>query len=271
MPVNLKQVLALPFLFLCEKLLLLKKEALSLDLRKLLRLLVKNPLLFVQDPRLRVKAGRSLAYIVVILCCAQARDEKRKNKESTHFSSGYVQDEGKSTLTPMVLLNDELHQFGRLRGLVHTFARKYQVNPHLIGGIIYVESGGNPNAIRFEPKVYEKIKGLEQLSGFAPKLPSKETERVLRASGLGLMQVMGETARAKGFRGEYLTDLLEPELNLEIGVSLFAELLHKHEDPKIALFKYNAGANAAYPGPKANDYPSRVLAAIEAGHHVGFA
>lgn len=165
----------------------------------------------------------------------------------------------------MVVLNERLHQLGRLKGLIHTFSKRYDVNPQLVAGIVYVESSGNPNAVRFEPKFFERVKNLPQLSGYVPKNCTKETEQILRSTSFGLMQIMGETARNRGFRGEFLTDLLEPEVNLDLGVQFFAELLRGSDDPRLALFKFNAGPAAKYPGIKAGDYPSKVLAAINDG------
>lgn len=171
----------------------------------------------------------------------------------------------------MIAFNDRPGQMAQIRALIHSFARRYEINPQLIAGIVFVESGGNPFAARFEPKFYDKVKALPSLSGYVPKNCSLETEKIMRSTSFGLMQIMGETGRIRGYRGEFLTGLLDVETNLDIGVGFFAELLKGSDDTRVALFRYNAGPGAKYPGVKANDYPSKVLAAIENGLTAGLA
>lgn len=199
-------------------------------------------------------------------------DEQQSKKTQSHnVLLTYVQTQRLTSLNGMIAFNDRPGQMAQIRALIHTFARRYDVNPQLVAGIVFVESSGNPFAVRFEPKFYDKVKSLPQLSGYMPKHCTDETERVFRSTSFGLMQIMGETSRIRGYRGEFLTGLLDIETNLDMGVAFFAELMKRTDDPRVALFWYNAGPAAKYPGVKPNDYPSKVLAAIENGLTAGLA
>lgn len=135
---------------------------------------------------------------------------------------------------------------------VGTASSIYQVPPILIQAVIDVESGGNPQAIRYEPGYYRRY--IEKLSwaempGYKPKTVSHATERMLRSCSLGLMQVMGGTARLNGFYKEWLTDLLiDQYLNVQLGTKLLARFLSatKHDLEK-ALLRYNGGGDKTYP------------------------
>ena len=221
----------------------------------------------------RIVIAASVA-VVTILVVAVSRGDKwnqhNKGEIAFHKSSlTYVRYQTVTSLRAMIALNDRLSQTAQIRSLIHTFAKRYDVNPQLVAGIVWVESSGNPNAFRFEPKFYDKVKALPQLGGYIPKNCTLESEQILRSSSFGLMQIMGETARIRGYRGEFLTGLLDPMTNIDMGVQLFAELMKATDDPRVALFKYNAGAGAKYPGVKAGDYPSKVLAAIDQGLTAG--
>jgi soluble lytic murein transglycosylase len=94
-------------------------------------------------------------------------------------------------------------------------SREFKINPYLIAAIIYEES-------RFRPKAKSS------------------------AGALGLMQIMPGTAkrialkmRLKEFKNE---DLLNPELNIKMGVWYFRLLIDKYKgDEVLALAAYNAG------------------------------
>jgi soluble lytic murein transglycosylase-like protein len=163
------------------------------------------------------------------------------------------------------MIKEELMRYGRVKPIVTQFARNNGVSPQLIAGIIHIESEGDPNSIRYEPKFFKKYIDGQKLKGFTGKICSDATERHLRACSFGLMNVMGNTAREQGFKREYLTDLLDPEINLDQGCRYFKRLLDKYNDSVQALFHYNAGPGADYGGPTPNDYPSKVLAAIDMG------
>ena len=62
------------------------------------------------------------------------------------------------------------------------------------------------------------------------------------------MQVMGETARVMGFKGQYLNELFQPHENIKYGVKWLARWYKKTEqDVEKTLLRYNGGGNKSYP------------------------
>ncbi|MHA1827800.1 MAG: lytic transglycosylase domain-containing protein [Candidatus Heimdallarchaeaceae archaeon] len=103
-------------------------------------------------------------------------------------------------------------------------------------GLVQVESGFNPFAVRYEPN-YKYVKIVESLK---PKNCSNNTEINLQKTSWGLFQIMGGTARYLGFDG-WLTKLIIPEINIEYGTLYFATLYRRY------VAKYGiAGVIAAY-------------------------
>lgn len=94
-------------------------------------------------------------------------------------------------------------------------AGRHNLPVGLVHAIVQVESGGDPWAVRFEPD-FKRL----YLDGRAWKVfgaISHDTEVMLRATSFGLMQVMGQVAREKGFEGVWLTQLCSPGFGLEYG------------------------------------------------------
>ena len=95
---------------------------------------------------------------------------------------------------------------------------------------------------------------MEAESGFNPYAISPQ-------GALGLMQVMPDTA---GFHS--VEDLLEPEVNIEVGARYFVRLLDQFDgDVTLALASYNAGPGMVRrygglpPFPETRHYVDRVL------------
>ena len=114
--------------------------------------------------------------------------------------------------------------------LIHETAERLSVDGLLLASIMETESGFNPYAI-------------------SPQ------------GALGLMQVMPETA---GFYS--VEDLLEPEVNIEVGARYFVRLLDQFDgDVALALASYNAGPGMVRrygglpPFPETRHYVDRVL------------
>lgn len=144
-------------------------------------------------------------------------------------------------------------------------AAKYGLDPRLVAAIIYQESSGDIWASRYEDGFYHQyIKHLNRksLPGYVPRFfPTLATEKRLRATSWGLMQIMGETAREHGFKARYLNKLARPKLNLEVGCRYFKHLLDITDDnTQKALLKWNGGGN--------RDYPQVVLAHISSGAYM---
>lgn len=145
--------------------------------------------------------------------------------------------------------------------LIRNQALRYGLDPLLIAAVIEQESKGNIYATRYEPKFFQKYiqpKNRQDLPGYIPdSLPTLDTERRLRSMSFGLMQVMGETMRERGFDADYLTELFDPETNLEWGCGFLKHLIEKHGDAKSALLAWNGGGDP--------QYANKVFAHIDSG------
>jgi soluble lytic murein transglycosylase-like protein len=141
-----------------------------------------------------------------------------------------------------------------LLALARAAAARHNLDPALICAIVEQESVWNPWAIRFEPAFFAKYIG--PLFTNNKVNPPTNTEAYSRAYSWGLMQVMGQSARERGYDGEFLSALCEPAAGLEAGCELFAHKLAAAEGkiPR-ALALWNGGANP--------DYASQVLARAE--------
>jgi len=78
--------------------------------------------------------------------------------------------------------------------LIVKVATDHGLPPTLVRAMVMVESGGDTFATRYEPGFFEKyVRNDGSVKAFAPC--SLQTERVMRATSFGLMQVMGQVAR----------------------------------------------------------------------------
>ncbi len=109
----------------------------------------------------------------------------------------------------------------------------------LVKEIIRVESSGNPYAVRYEdhfkyvvsPHVFARLNGI-----------SADTEMQCQKMSLGLMQLMGGTARSLGYKGQIMK-LLDPKTNLEWGVKYLIQLGNKYGwGTADQVAAYNAGS-----------------------------
>ncbi len=134
------------------------------------------------------------------------------------------------------------------------------VSPTLLAAVIHQESAGNPYAVRYEPgffKRYVETKTRKTMLGYVPVRCSFETEARLRATSFGLMQIMGQVLRERGFKGEFLTEALDPKTNIKWGSEFLQTLLLKHQDTEAALLRWNGGGN--------KNYGKEVLGHIDSG------
>lgn len=136
--------------------------------------------------------------------------------------------------------------------LIEEYSLKNGISPELLASLIHRESSGNPWAVRYEPGFYVryiKSKNLADLKGYAPPptLVSNETEKSLRSTSFGLVQIMGQVARERGFEGLFLSQLFDPRTNIELGAAHLGGLLARYGDVETALLRYNGGLNTQYP------------------------
>lgn len=135
-----------------------------------------------------------------------------------------------------------------LKQIAIAAARKRSIDEALFQALIHHESGNwNEQAQRYEPAFYKRY--IEPLN------ITDTNEARLRATSIGLTQIMGQVAREQGYTGS-LASLFEPKANCEQGAAKLARCLQKAlGDVREALLHYNGGAN--------RDYPDLVLAHIE--------
>jgi len=92
--------------------------------------------------------------------------------------------------------------------IIEKACSRHSVDPALVKGLIKAESAFNANAVS-------------------------------AAGAKGLMQLMDATAKELG-----VTDVFDPEQNIEAGVRYLSNLLAKYKDVTLALAAYNAGPGA---------------------------
>lgn len=152
--------------------------------------------------------------------------------------------------TAIFLLNHNL-------SLISKAADIYDLDWKLVTAIVQVESQGDSRAHRFEPKFsyFSDVIEHAKCNGC-----TVETEQKAQAFSYGLMQIMGATARATGYKGP-LADLFDPRTNLDIGCKFLKGLVTKYGNMKDAIAAYNAGAPRKNPDGtyKNQDYVDKVM------------
>jgi soluble lytic murein transglycosylase-like protein len=139
--------------------------------------------------------------------------------------------------------------------LAHDAAVRHSLDPAVVCAIVEQESAWNSWAIRYEPAFFAKY--VAPLFAVSKIEPATNSEAYSRAFSWGLMQVMGQSARERGFAGKFLSELCDPAAGLEAGCELFAHKLAVAEGKlDRALAVWNGGGNP--------DYPAQVLARVEA-------
>lgn len=105
--------------------------------------------------------------------------------------------------------------------IVEAKARKYMVPAALIKGVIAQESAFKPEALREEPRIKTRSRGL--------------------------MQLLETTATGLGFQG-LTSELHDPEKNIELGTKLLAQNFRQaNGNWDVALSAYNAGFSKLRP------------------------
>lgn len=130
--------------------------------------------------------------------------------------------------------------------ILATLCVKYQVPYDLALSIVEQESGGRNLCFRHEPHLHKdyslKVFVVESAKFYAKKNHvSVASEMILRASSLGLMQILGQKAREMGFESD-LMDLCVPENGLEYGVRVLSDLMKKYPNETDVIASYNAGS-----------------------------
>lgn len=123
--------------------------------------------------------------------------------------------------------------------LARQTATAHGLDDSIVCAVCEQESGWNPWAYRYEDGFYQHY--VSPLTGLS------DTERRGRAISWGLMQILGEVAREKGFANTFLASLCEPAVGLEWGCRKLKSCFDlKGGDVNAALLMYNGGSNLAY-------------------------
>jgi hypothetical protein len=141
-----------------------------------------------------------------------------------------------------------------LTGTIGSIAARHGLDAKTVAAVVYEESVSGTslmNAIfsnRYEDRFFLKYIAKLTLTGYIPSQvpPTDDTERRNRATSWGLMQIMGATARENGFEERYLSELILPFFNIEIGCVILEKYLKKAGTIRKALEFYNGGADHHY-------------------------
>jgi soluble lytic murein transglycosylase-like protein len=150
-----------------------------------------------------------------------------------------------------------------MQEIINQKARQFDIDPKLIRAFCTVESSMNPYACRYEPAFYDRyilpltVESLRLRNPLmqATRIPTIATERIQLATSWGLMQIMGQTAREFGFRGQFLAELTDPATGLEYALKYLQRKLNAYSDIRDAISAYNAG----HPSNLNQDYVDRIL------------
>src|SRR5579863_3871720 len=100
-----------------------------------------------------------------------------------------------------------------LIALARSTAAKHSLDGALVCAIVEQESSWDTYAIRYEPAFRSR---------YVAPLGLQMTEEVARSISWGLMQVMGQSARERGFAGKFLSSLCDPANGLAAGCTVLA-------------------------------------------------
>lgn len=126
--------------------------------------------------------------------------------------------------------------------LIQRIAIEKEIDPFLLGAIVLVESGGNPNAKHFE-KNYKlnsdlimkaKLNSVQFGHSFHLELTQTRT-------AWGLMQIIGGTARTILNFKQPFRQLLNPETNLRLGSDFIKILKSQYKRETDVISAYNQG------------------------------
>lgn len=167
-----------------------------------------------------------------------------------------------------------------IRRAIGTAAAAHGLDPRVVEALVQVESAGDPFAWNPEPRyrylwhvrTWQPFRALDRIERHAATPPldfpalvgDRDQEWWGQRASWGLMQIMGAVAREHGFRGGYLTQLVDPATNLGLGCAHLARLLRWAEGDLVrALCAYNGGPSGNQAPPyRSQAYADRVLAAL---------
>ena len=135
-------------------------------------------------------------------------------------------------------------------GLIESTAERHDLDHQILAGLVYVESSGNPWAIRVERGFWRRYNAgiLRWVAGTPTRWDNRWSSYPdLYAASYGLCQIMLQTAAENGFSYQYPTELLDPERNLELGARILARNITRTGSYTEGLLRYNGGGDEHYP------------------------
>jgi hypothetical protein len=150
-----------------------------------------------------------------------------------------------------------MYSWSEIEGEIKIAAQNHEIDWLLIRSIVLKESSGNSFAYRFEPGwrwFLHPIKWARRL------IMTEKSVRVLQASSIGLMQIMGTVAIEMGMKGHFL-ELTIPKVGLHFGCLKLKSCMNRYPKLEEAIASYNAGsARYKLNGKLKNqDYVDKVL------------
>ena len=126
-------------------------------------------------------------------------------------------------------------------------AKDHSLDPLLVAAICFVESSFQPESSRYEYRFADHY-----ITNNPKYCTLPEEIRVLLATSLGLLQIMGMVANEMGLSVFDLKKLFEPETGLEYGCRYLKKLSGKYGSRGLEalIASYNAGSPRK--GPKGN-------------------
>jgi hypothetical protein len=156
------------------------------------------------------------------------------------------------------------------RRLVRYVATRKGLDPLLVAAVVMVESSGESEARRPEPRYrwlwdvrlerpFRRLGTNEDLSVAPPDFPGGPIEWEGQRTSHGLLQVMGAVAREYRFSGPFW-GLYVPETGLDFGCRHLARAFARwgHLSPEAVLSGYNAGRPV-----QDSPYPGKVIAWVD--------
>jgi len=137
------------------------------------------------------------------------------------------------------------------RQMIQVAAERHTLDPQLVEAIVQVESGGQTDAFRFEPKFWSR---------YLAKLPDYRGANPRRVSAsYGLMQIMYQTAKERGFDGQP-EELFCPDVNLEWGCTHLRFLIEWSQSyTTVSPARQIEAAVAAWNGGRGGNQPTEAL------------
>jgi len=136
-----------------------------------------------------------------------------------------------------------------LKFYINKVCSEFNIDPEILKAIVWTESKGNPDAIRYEEGFYVRyVRNQRPLIGHHSKgVCSYKTEKHSRSMSWGLCQIMGQTARELGFKGDFCSELNDPKTNLYYGAKCLRSKINQEKgDLYAGILRYNGGGDPNY-------------------------